>query len=176
VAQSAPPPGDTVTRWNLTLIAGLEAAASPPPIAARIAAIVQASVFDAVIGIARHFTPYHVAPDAPRGASRDAAASEAAYTAMVELLPAQQAIFDAQLSASLAQNSDDPNQPGPAVGQGLHWGHTVAEDILTWRATEGVNTVVPPTWRAPPPETDNPPHRNCCPPSSASSPTCHPSA
>jgi hypothetical protein len=144
VAQSAPPPGDTVTRWNLTMIAGLEAAASPPPIAARIAAIVQASVFDAVNGIQRRFTPYHVAPDAPQGASRDAAAAEAAYTALLGLLPAQQMIFDNQLSSSLAQISDNPSQPGSAVEQGLHWGHTVAQDILTWRATDGINAVLPP--------------------------------
>jgi hypothetical protein len=31
---------DTVTQWNLTMIAGLEAAAIPPPPAARIGAIV----------------------------------------------------------------------------------------------------------------------------------------
>jgi hypothetical protein len=144
LAQSAPPQGDTVTQWNLTLIAGLEAAASPPPIAARIAAIVQASVFDAVNGIDGPFTPYHVAPDVPQSASRDAAAAEAAYTALVALLPAQEAIFDTQLSSSLAQIGDDPWQSRPAVEKGLDWGHTVAEDILTWRATDGINAVLPP--------------------------------
>jgi hypothetical protein len=77
-----------VTQWNLTMIAGLEAAGTQPPFAARIAAIVQASVFDAVNGIDQHYTPYHVAPEAPHGASRDAAAAEAAYTALVGLLPA----------------------------------------------------------------------------------------
>ena len=56
---------DTVTQWNLTMIAGLEAASIPPPPAARIGAIVQASVFDAVNGIARQYAPYHVAPAAP---------------------------------------------------------------------------------------------------------------
>jgi hypothetical protein len=144
MTQSGPPQGDTVTQWNLTMIAGLEAAASPPPIAARIAAIVQASVFDAVNGIERRYTPYHVTPDAPHGASRDAAAAEAAYTALVGLLPAQTAIFDTQLSASLVQISDDPSQPGPAVERGLTWGQTVAQDILAWRATDGINAVLPP--------------------------------
>ena len=46
---TAPP--DMVTQWNLTMIAGLEAAAIPPPPSARIGAIVQASVFDAVNAI-----------------------------------------------------------------------------------------------------------------------------
>src|SRR5262249_4651352 len=74
---------DTATQGNLTIIAGLEAAGVPPPPAARIGAIVQASVFDAVNGIARRYAPYHVAPAAPRGASRAAAATGAAYTALV---------------------------------------------------------------------------------------------
>jgi hypothetical protein len=142
-AQAAPTPGDAVTQWNLTLIDGLEAAATPPPIAARIAAIVQTSVFDAVNGIARQYTPYHVAPDALHGASRGAAAAEAAYTALVSLLPAQKAIFDTQLSASRAEISDDPSQPGPAVERGLNWGQMVAQDILTWRATDGINAALP---------------------------------
>jgi hypothetical protein len=144
LAESASPQGDAVTQWNLTMIAGLEAAASAPPIAARIAAIVQVSVFDAVNGIARRFTPYHVAADAPHGASRDAAADEAAYTALVGLLPAQKAIFDTQLSSSLAQISDDPSRPGRVVRRGLEWGRTVALDILAWRATDGINAVLPP--------------------------------
>ena len=64
---------DTVTDWNATLIAGLEAAKLPPQTSARTSAIVQASVFDAVNGIERRYTPYHVNPAAPSGASRDAA-------------------------------------------------------------------------------------------------------
>src|SRR5215467_2082056 len=146
VAQAAPAtataagPGttqpDPVTQWNLTMIAGLEAAGIPPPPAARIGAIVQASVFDAVNGIARQYTPYHVPPAAPPGASRAAAAAGAAYTALTALIPAQKPLFDAQLSATLAQLSDDPSHPGQSVQRGLAWGTTVANDILAWRATD----------------------------------------
>jgi hypothetical protein len=149
---------DTVTQWNLTMIAGLEAAGTPPPPAARIGAIVQASVFDAVNGITPLYTPYHVAPAAPHGASRDAAAAAAAYTALVALIPAQKPLFDQQLSATLAQISDDPADPGPPVQQGLAWGTTVADDILAWRATDGFTTVPPYTvssapgdWQPTPP-------------------------
>jgi hypothetical protein len=49
----------------------------------RVAAIVQASVYDAVNGIERRYTPIHVAPAAPRGASRRAAAIQAAYASLV---------------------------------------------------------------------------------------------
>ena len=48
---------DVVTDWNRTMVGALVTAASPPPLASRDAAIVQASVFDAVNGIARRYTP-----------------------------------------------------------------------------------------------------------------------
>jgi hypothetical protein len=144
VAGSGMAQADTVTQWNLTMIAGLEAAAVPPPPSARIGAIVQASVFDAVNGIERRYTSYHVAPAAPPGASRDAAAASAAYTALVALIPAQKPLFDAQLAATLAQVSDNPSRPGRSVERGLAWGKTVADAILAWRATDGFNAVPPP--------------------------------
>jgi hypothetical protein len=136
---------DMVTQWNLTMIAGLEAAAVPPPPAARVGAIVQASVFDAVNGIDRRYAYYHVPPAAPPGASRAAAAAGAAYTALVALIPAQKPLFDAQLSATLAQLSDDPSHPGQSVRRGLAWGTTVAGGILAWRATDGY-TAPPPLY------------------------------
>jgi PAP2 superfamily len=135
---------DTVTQWNLTMIAGLEAAHIPPPPSARIGAITQASVFDAVNGIARRYAFYHVAPAVAPGASRGAAAASAAYTALVALIPDQKPLFDAQLAATLARLSDDPAHPGRSVERGLAWGKTVANDILAWRATDGFNAVLPP--------------------------------
>jgi hypothetical protein len=135
---------DTVTQWNLTMIAALEAGGVPVPPSARIGAIVQASVFDAVNGIARRYVPYHIARAAPPGASRDAGAAGAAYTALVALIPAQKPLFDAQLAATLAQISDDPAHPGQSVERGLVWGKTVAGAILAWRATDGFNAALPP--------------------------------
>jgi hypothetical protein len=135
---------DMVTQWNLTMIAGLEAAQTPPPPSARVGAIVQTSVFDAVNGIARRYAFYHVTPAAAPRASRNAAAASAAYTALVALIPAQKPLFDAQLAATLAQLSDDPAHPGRSVERGLAWGKTVANDILAWRVTDGFNAVLPP--------------------------------
>ena len=160
---TAPP--DVVTQWNLTMIAGLEAAAIPPPPAARVAAIVQASVFDAVNGIDRRYAYYHVPPAAPPGASRDAAAAGAADTALAALIPGQKPLFDAQLSATLAQLADDPSHPGQAVRRGLAWGQTVANNILTWRTTDGFTTPPPPytvgsgpgDWQPTPPAFLGPP-------------------
>jgi hypothetical protein len=144
VARSNMAQPDMVTQWNLTMIAGLEAAQTPPPPSARVGAIVQTSVFDAVNGIARRYAFYHVTPAAAPGASRNAAAASAAYTALVALIPAQKPLFDAQLAATLAQLSYDPAHPGRSVERGLAWGKTVANDILAWRATDGFNAVLPP--------------------------------
>jgi PAP2 superfamily protein len=135
---------DTVTDWNQTMIAGLEAAHTTPQPSARIGAIVQASVFDALNGIERRYTPYHVDANAPRGASRAAAVASAAYTALAALIPSQKPLFDQQLAATLAQISDDPADPGQSVLRGLDWGKTVANDILAWRANDGINAVLPP--------------------------------
>jgi hypothetical protein len=135
---------DVVTDWNRTMIAGLDAAKVSPQPSSRIGAIVQASVFDAVNGIERRYTSYHVDADAPRGASRRAAAASAAYTALVASIPSQKALFDQQLQTTLAQISDDPTDPGQSVDRGLAWGQSVANAILAWRSTDGVSAVLPP--------------------------------
>jgi hypothetical protein len=167
VAAAGPGTGqaDTVTQWNLTMIAGLETAGIPPPPAARIGAIVQASVFDAVNGIDRRYAFYHVPPAAPPGTSRDAAAAGAAYTALTALIPGQKPLFDAQLAATLAQISDDPAGPGQSVKRGLAWGTTVADSILAWRAEDGYTAAPPPytvtpgagSWQPTPPAYLGPP-------------------
>jgi membrane-associated phospholipid phosphatase len=124
------------------MVGALETAHTPPPPAMRAAAIVQASVFDAVNGIQDRYTPVHVQPGAPAGASRAAAVAGAAYEALVGLFPAQQATFDLQLQATLAQIGDDPNDQ--SVNRGLAWGRSVADQILAWRATDGLTAVLPP--------------------------------
>lgn len=135
---------DVVTDWNRTMVTGLEAARLGPQPSSRIGAIVQTSVFDAVNGIERRYTPFHVTPDAPPGASRAAAAAGAAYTALVALIPSQESLFDQKLQATLAQISDDPADPGQSVLRGLDWGQSVANAIMAWRAGDGVNAVLPP--------------------------------
>jgi hypothetical protein len=99
---------DTVTDWNRTMVAALEAAHIAPQPSTRIGAIVQTSVFDAVNGIEKRYAPYHVQPAAAPGASRDAAAANAAYTALVALLPSEQPLFDQQLATTMAEISDSP--------------------------------------------------------------------
>jgi hypothetical protein len=134
---------DVVTTWDRTMVAALDAANVPPPPAMRDAAIVQASVFDAVNGIARRYTAVHVQPAAAPGASRAAAAAGAAHEALVALFPGQQATLDQRLAETLAQLSEDEDG-GSSIARGLAWGKTVADEILAWRANDGFTAVLPP--------------------------------
>ncbi len=131
-----------VIDWNQTMLRAFATAGVPAPPGTRLGAIVQASVFDAVNGIERRYTPIHVQPTAPRGASRAAAAASAAHEALVTLFPAQQATLDAQLAESLAGISGDEGN-SQSIERGLEWGKTVADAILAWRATDGFSTVLP---------------------------------
>ena len=133
---------NVVTDWNRTMVGALETAAPPPPLASRDAAIVQTSVFDAVNGIARRYTPVHVPPAAPPGASRGAAAAGAAHESLVALFPLQRTMLDQQLSATLARIG--ARDDGASIAAGLQWGEDVADQILTWRATDGLAVTPPP--------------------------------
>jgi len=135
---------DVITDWNRTMVTGLEAAHLGPQPSSRIGAVVATSVFDAVNGIERRYTPFHVTAEAPHGASRAAAVASAAHTALAALIPSQQSLFDQQLQTTLAQISDDPADPGRSVVRGLDWGRSVADAIIAWRANDGLTAVLPP--------------------------------
>ncbi len=135
---------NTVIAWNSIMLDTFATANVPAPAATRLGAIVQAAVFDSVNGIHPSYTQIHVAPAAPRNASRQAAAAGAAYTALVSLFPLQKATLDADLAASLASMNDDEDGASSGVTNGLAWGDSVAAQILSWRAADGFNAVLPP--------------------------------
>jgi PAP2 superfamily len=134
---------NVVIDWNATMLATLATANVAAPPATRYAAIVQASVFDAVNGIDRRYTPIHVVPAAPRGASQEAATASAAYTALLSLFPAQKTTLDAALAASLASIAGDEDGQSKSIARGLQWGKTVADQIVAWRATDGFTATLP---------------------------------
>jgi hypothetical protein len=148
---------DEITDWNQTMLRAALVGGTSPPVTTRVAAIVQAAVFDAVNGIARRYTPIHVEPAGPAGASRDAAAVQAAYATLIQLYPAQKSTFDARLAVSLAVLGARENSA--AIATGRAWGQTVADAILTWRSTDGFTPTPPPflggtavgQWRPTPP-------------------------
>src|ERR1700719_33801 len=128
---------DDVTDWNQHMLRAGTVAGTPPIVMTRVAAIVQASVFDAVNGIDRKYTPVHVPAAAAAGASRRAAIVEAAYTALLGLYPTQKGTFDARLAVSLTAIALDPRETSAGIASGIAWGQTAANGILSWRATDG---------------------------------------
>jgi hypothetical protein len=141
---------NVVIAWNQILIDALATAGTPAPVGTRLGAIVQAAVFDAVNGIERRYTPVHVEPNAPRGASRMAAAAAAAHEALVGLFPAQQATLDAQLASSLAEIGGS-NGNSQSIARGVAWGESVADQILAWRAADHFADPLPPYVSTPQP-------------------------
>ncbi len=152
---------DEVTDWNqIMLAATITPPATPGPTSTRGTAIVQAAVFDAVKGIERRYTPIHVPPAAPPGASKRAAAVQAAYASLVRLYPALTATFDQQRMLSLAAiASGRAAEHSKSIERGIEWGQKVADAIWTWPSTDGFDTALPPfmggaaagEWRPTPP-------------------------
>src|SRR5260370_3479383 len=156
---------DEVTDWNQILFQSAITDNTLAVILTRNAAIVQASVFDAVNGVERRYTPIHVTPDAPHGASARAAAVQAAYASLLRLYPTQPSTFDAARATSLAAilstkgGWHEEHRLQQAVDLGLAWGQQVADAIWASRSTDGVTPTPAPftggtnvgQWRATPP-------------------------
>lgn len=136
---------DEVLEWDAVvqhLVISAPGVAQP-----RLAAIVHVSMFDAVNGIARQFTPIHVPAEAPPGASKRAAVAQAAYTALVKLFPSEGVYLDDARQASFARiASDAAIENSESIERGRMWGQTVAESILAWRETDGLFPGDPPFY------------------------------
>lgn len=155
---------NAVTEWNLNAekaVLANSTVSGNAVVTARAYLLMHVAVFDAVNGIEQRYTPYHVDVAAPDGASRRAAAIEAAYTTLVALFPSQKSTLDGELASSLASLSADneDSEDSQSIDLGLAWGQQVANDILAWRSSDGFNTALPPVtgglvpgqWRPTPP-------------------------
>ena len=129
--------GNPVTDWNTTLLDAVRTASSAPPLASRNMAMVHAAIYDSVNSISKKYSPYLVSIDAPAGASAEAATAAAAHRTLVGLYPAQAGKFDAALQSSLAKIPD-----GKAKQDGIALGQQVADQIISWRNTDGITKVV----------------------------------
>jgi hypothetical protein len=120
---------DTVQDWNAIAIA---ATGTQSPFAqARIMAITQLAVFEAVNTIAPRYQPYLGTLVAPAGASIDAAVITAAHDVLKSYLPTNTMIDDARTSALLLI----PN--GPAKAGGITVGTAAAAAMITARLNDG---------------------------------------
>jgi hypothetical protein len=144
---------DVVTEWNLEALKAVKGANTPPPMAARNLAMVQAAVFDAVNATDPKYHSYHTTVTPQAGASAEAAAVEAAFRVLGSLYPQQLTAFAAKYGQSLDAIPDSPaKQQGRALGQ------AVATQMIDWRSNDGsAATVVytpglqPGQWRSTPP-------------------------
>ena len=157
---SATVKADEVTFWNEQLQQALLTANQSPIVSTRTSAIVHAAIFDAVNGIERRYTPIHANLSAPRGASRRAAAVQAAYATLVSLFPAQSVNLAAARQVSLASIADEEGvEHSQSIARGFEFGQSVAQAILLWRSTDGFTPAPPPflgglavgQWRPTPP-------------------------
>ena len=110
------------------------------PIAVRTMAIVQVSVFEAVNAITGRYAPYRAKITAPPGASVEAGVAAATRTALLKLMPAQQAAIEADYQAALK-----PVPDGRAKADGIAVGEQAAAAILASCADDGA--VAPDTYR-----------------------------
>src|SRR5438874_5293876 len=160
IAMSSFARADVVTDWNQNAQQAFLTAKTSPVVSTRVLAIMHVAMFDAVNGIERRYTPIHVDFDAPPGASRRAAAIQAAYATLVKLFPSQKSTLDAQRDASLNSiASEEAFENSQSIARGIEWGQQVADDILAWRSTDGFTPAPPPfvggtnvgQWRPTPP-------------------------
>ena len=134
---------DPVLEWIGVMNSTVLTAGTAPNVTGRVVALVSASVFDAVNGIAPRFRPLHVRPDAPHNASQRAAAIQAAYVILMNLYGTKQgATLTSQHDASLAAlaSTEDPK----SIAAGVAWGQSVADAIWAWKLTDGFAPTPPP--------------------------------
>ena len=138
-AASAP---DPVLQWIGIMNDTVITAATSPLASTRVTALVGASMFDAVNGLHPVYRSLYVRPNAPRHASRRAAAVQAAYVILNAIYPAQAGSLGADRDASLAAIAATEN--AKSVEAGATWGKTVANTILAMRSTDGLTPPPPP--------------------------------
>ena len=110
------------------------------PIAVRTMAIVQVSVFEAANAITARYPTSRVKVTAATGASVDAAVTAATRTALLKLIPGQQAAIDADYQAALRSLPD-----GRAKSDGIAVGEQAADAVVASCANDGA--VVANTYR-----------------------------
>jgi hypothetical protein len=135
-AQAAPVELPTVRVWNDLALASVRATRASDADAARLYAMLNAALYDALNGITGSRTPALVAESGPHGADAKAAAVAAAHAVLIRLDPARAADYDAQYAADLSQLPSGRRQEA-----GIQWGQHVGESVVTARADDGASPV-----------------------------------
>ncbi len=127
--------GDVVRAWNGVALDTVRRNSAGDAQAARLYAMVNAAIFDAVNGLqptSRQRTAAIVEPEAGTNGDERAAAAAAAHGVLTALYGADAGYFDAQLAHDLAS----VHAPGQAK-HGRAWGERVANGVVAARANDG---------------------------------------
>jgi hypothetical protein len=128
---------DAVRTWNGLAFAAVRTTRASDADAARLYAILNAAMFDAVNGLDHpRRSPALVPGRGPRPADPQAAAVAAAHAVLTELDPDRIATYDAQRAADLARL-----RPGRARDLGVAWGDEVGARAVALRADDGSRPV-----------------------------------
>ncbi len=123
---------DVITDWNAQAMDTAKKAKWSPTRVFRNIAIVQVAVFDAVNAVDRRYKPYIYGTLAAKGASVEAAASQAAFKVLSTMAPEQSDVLAARNNAILATVTD-----ATARADGVAAGDQAVAAVLANRATDG---------------------------------------
>ncbi|MEV4702456.1 vanadium-dependent haloperoxidase [Actinoplanes sp. NPDC049316] len=140
-AGPARPDIDGVRVWNTLALDAVRATRATDADAARLYAMVDVAMYDAVNGLAAGHAhadrAYALVPGAgPGGGDPQAAAVAAAHAVLIRLDPARAAAYDERLRADLDRLGD-----GHGVDSGATWGTHVGEAVVAARADDGSTPV-----------------------------------
>ncbi|HEX8610079.1 MAG TPA: vanadium-dependent haloperoxidase [Telluria sp.] len=136
-----PAQSGTVIAWDNITLDAVRATRMPPPVAARAMAIVHSAMYEAwaaydSVALGQYLGAQLRRPAAERTAANKALAMNfAAYTALLDQFPSQQAVFEAHLAASNSKPIDAFN--GTAMAPRL--GTIAAHAVLDQRRDDGAN-------------------------------------
>jgi hypothetical protein len=130
---------ETVIEWNRMLLTTLSTpgATQPTVFFTRPLAVMHVAVFEAINSIDRQYTPFRDYVNATAGASRDAAAAQAAHDVLAAMFPSQREVYATALATQLA------GLPAAAAASGTAVGAAAARSILDLRADDGWNRTPP---------------------------------
>ena len=125
--------GAVIRAWNTVAFDTIRQTSGGDAVAARLYAMVDVAMFDAVNGLDHHPRDFALVPPEKR-ANGDpvAAAATAAHDVLVALYPARGALYDAELANDLATV-----RSGPASRKGQAWGSQVAAAVVSARSSDG---------------------------------------
>ena len=132
-AQRPAADGEVVRDWNTVAFDTIRQTNGGDAVAARLYALVNVAMYDAVNGLAGHPREAAIVPP-KQGSDGDptAAAAAAAHDVLAALYPARAAAYDAHLAGDLAAVTSKS-----AARKGRAWGSRVAAAVLRARADDG---------------------------------------